>query len=239
MRAAVDIGAHHGLGCRRPGCRRHGDDKDRALATQTSNSNGRLVIIGALVLIVGVILVLLILRGSVGGDDPVVDQPVGTDGGDPEQVEQADDRPELVSGDETSTARVELPLELEDGFEAVTVRAGFARGLAALPAAGDRVVVYRLGDAEEDGEEGDDDGTPAPEGDAERVLEDVEVLGVIGPRPAANDGTLTFVLAVDEGDVPGLLPIARDAELWLTLLPGDDADDAEAAADAGDEDDAA
>ena len=189
------------------------------MATQTSSSNTRLVAIGALVLLVGVILVLLILRGTVGGDDPGAPEVVAADA--TEQTEQGDDGPELVSGDETTTARVDLPLDLADGQEAVTVRASFARGVAALPAAGDRVVVYQVSDAEEADDDGP--GAPAPEGDAERILDDVEVLGVIGPRPAANDGTLTFVLAIDEADVPGLLPIARDAELWLTLLPGDDA----------------
>ncbi len=195
-----------------------------ALATQTSNSNTRLVIIGALVLFVGVILVLAILRGSIAGDDPVPPETTATGEASGQESEPEDERPDLVTDDETSTARLDLPVDLEDGHEAVTVRASFARGLAALPAAGDRVVVYQLGDAEEVDDEEDEDAEagPAPEGDAERVLADVEVLGVIGPRPAANDGTLTFVLAVEEDEVPGLLPIARDAELWLTLLPGDE-----------------
>lgn len=198
------------------------------MATQTSSSNTRLIAIGAVVLLVGVILVLLILRGTVGGDDPVDEAPIaGDDGddGDAGATGQADppeaDDGDLVTGDETSTARVDLPLDLAEGQEAVTVRASFTRGAAALPAAGDRVVAYQLGG---DGEREDEDAPAAPgtDDDAQRVLDDVEVLGVIGPRPAANDGTLTFVLAVDETDVAGLLPIARDGHLWLTLRPGTD-----------------
>ena len=205
------------------------------MATQTSSSNTRLIAIGAVVLLVGVILVLLILRGTVGGDDPVEQAPVAGDDTGQTTEEQEDDAPDLVSGEETSTARVELPLELDDGQEAVTVRASYVRGAAALPAAGDRVVVYRLGDAEE-GEDEDEPVATAPDGDAERVLEDVGVLGVIGPRPAANDGTLTFVLAIDEADVPGLLPVARDDELWLTLLADEDGGLDEGDADGGDAD---
>ncbi len=207
---------------------------------QGSSSNSKLIAVGAVVLLFGVILVLLILRGTVGGDDPAPpetaqDQSDGeAEDGAPTDTATSD----LVADGEGTTARVPLPLDLEDGMEAVTVRAAFVRGAAALPVAGDRVVVYELGAAEDDDE--DEPGAPAPTGDAERLLEDVEVLGVIGPRPAANDGTLTFVLAVDEGDVPGLLPLARDGHLWLTVLPGDaDADDdTEADTGAETEDDA-
>jgi hypothetical protein len=211
------------------------DDKGQAVATQGSSSNSRLIAVGAVVLLFGVILVLLILRGTVGGDDPAPPEAAQDEETDAEGQPTPDtERPDLVAEGEGSTARIPLPLELEDGMEAVSVRASFARGVAALPAAGDRVVVYQLGEAEDDDE--DEPGQPAPDGDADRVLDDVEVLGVIGPRPAANDGTLTFVLAVEEAEVPGLLPIARDGHLWLTLLPGDEADaDADGPDDGEDE----
>jgi hypothetical protein len=202
------------------------------LATQTSSSNTRLVVVGGIVLLIGVILVLFILRGTIGGDDPAEPEPAAPNGETAQATEPTESggaaaEADLVSGDESSTARIDLPLDLEDGQEAVSVRASFMRGVAALPSAGDRVVVYRLA-AEEEDEDDDAPAGPGPDGDAERVLDDVEVLGVIGPRPAANDGTLTFVLAVDEADVPGLLPIARDAHLWLTLLPDEDVDDGDA-----------
>lgn len=221
------------------------------MAAETSGSNSRLVAIGAVVLLVGVILVLLILRGTVGGDEPAA-TPGDTGQGDAgqgtaqtdaevEAAQQDTAQAELVSGDEDRAARVRLPLDIPEGQEAVTVQASFARGAAALPTAGDRVVAYRIPDAEDaedgDGDAGDDasgadasgadasgDGAPATAADAERVLEDLEILGVIGPRPAANDGTLTVVLAVDEADVPALLPVARDRALWLTLLPTADGD---------------
>lgn len=200
-----------------------------SVATQGSSNNTRLVLIGGVVLVLGIILVLLILRGSVGGDDdPVADGTTESDPSDSsdqtdgatESPTSASDESDLVADGEGTTARVPLPLELEDGTEAVTVRAAFARAAAALPQAGDRVVVYELASAEDADDEASDG--PGPEGDAQRLLDDVEVLGVIGPRPAANDGTLTVVLAIDEGDVGGLLPVARDGHLWLTLMPGDD-----------------
>ena len=199
------------------------------VASQGSSSNSRLVAVGAVVLLLGVILVLLILRGSVGGGDPVSDPAAtesGEDGEDPAGTEQAaqPQASDLVDDEEGSTARVALPLDVEDGFEAVTVRVAYVRGVAALPQAGDRVVLYRVVSEpdEDDEDEADDTGdadSPSPDEDAERLLDDVEVLGVIGPRPAANDGTLTFVVAVEEGDVGSILPIARDGDLWFTLLP--------------------
>ena len=205
------------------------------MATQTSKSNTRLVAIGGVVLLVGVILVLLILRGTVGGDDPAP----------PEQATNSDDEPateqtttresDLVPSEEASTARVDLPLDIAEGHEAVSVRATYVRGVAALPTGGDRVVLYALPDAPEDDE---DEDVPAPDGDAQRVVADVEVLGVIGPRPAANDGTLTFVLAVPEAEVGALLPIARDRDLWLTLMPHEDDEGVDEDVDAAQGDDA-
>lgn len=193
-----------------------GRPEEGSLATQTSSSNTRLVAVGGVVLLVGVILVLLILRGTVSGDDPVAPEEVTTSSeSDNEQTQQAPDRDEqLVAEGEATTARIDLPLEVEDGHEAVAVQAGYERGVAAVPSSGDRVVLYALAAPDED------DDSPSPTDDAERLLADVEVLGVVGPRPAANEGTLTFVLSVAEDDVAELLPAARDRELWLTLLPG-------------------
>lgn len=209
------------------------------MATQGSSSNSRLIVVGAVVLLLGVILVLLILRGSVGGDDPAPEPVTTADDQDDAADESAADPEDsdLVDEGEGATARVPLPLEVDDGFEAVTVRVAHVRGVAALAQAGDRVAVYQLAaepeeaDEDEDGDEGDAGLISPPGDDAERILDDVEVLGVIGPRPAANDGTLTFVVAVEEDDVPAVLPLARDDEVWLTLLP-DDADDADADGDA-------
>lgn len=217
-------------------------ERTSPVASPGSSNNSRLIAVGAIVLLVGVILVLLILRGSVGDDPPPEPVAAGDEGdGDPAEERET---PELVDDSEAATARVPLPLELADGFEAVTVRVSHVRGVAALPEAGDRVVLYRL-PAEPDDDEGDEaddaeEPSAAPEDDAERLLEDVEVLGVIGPRPSANDGTLTFVVAVEEADVPSVLPLARDGAIWFTLRPGDDdadadADTADAAPDTEDE----
>lgn len=186
------------------------------MATQTSSSNTRLVAVGGVVLLVGVILVLLILRGTVSGDDPVAPEEVTTSSEGDDTGTQAPERDEeLVAEGEATTARIDLPLQVEAGHEAVAVQAAYERGVAAVPSSGDRVVLYALAAPDED----DDEPSPATD-DAERLLADVEVLGVVGPRPAANEGTLTFVLAVAEEDVAELLPAARDRELWLTLLPG-------------------
>lgn len=186
------------------------------MATQTSSSNTRLVAVGGVVLLVGVILVLLILRGTVSGDDPVAPEEVTSSQSDDGQTQQAPERDEeLVPEGEATTARLDLPLQVDDGHEAVAVQAAYERGVAAVPSSGDRVVLYALAAPDED----DESPSPATD-DAERLLADVEVLGVVGPRPAANEGTLTFVLAVAEEDVAELLPAARDRELWLTLLPG-------------------
>lgn len=194
------------------------------MATQTSGSNSRLIAVGAVVLLVGVILVLLILRGTVGDDDtgaaaPADDAPAADGTEEVEAARRDAEAAELVADGEDDTARVRLPLEIPEGQEAVTVQASFARGAAALPTAGDRVVAYRVA-------EGTEDDAPLDADDAERVLGGIEILGVIGPRPAANEGTLTVVLALDAADVPVLLPVARDGALWLTLLPDDGTGDA-------------
>jgi hypothetical protein len=200
------------------------------VASQGSSSNSRLVAVGAVVLLLGVILVLLILRGSVGGAEPVAD-PVATDDADETDgtTAAAAEVADLVDEGDGATVRVPLPLEVEDGFEAVTLRVAYGRGLAALPQAGDRVALYEVAadPDDEDPDRADDEAAaPVPTGDAERVLDDVEVLGVVGPRPAANDGTLTFVVALEEDDVPAILPLARDEAIWFTLLPGGDEPDA-------------
>jgi hypothetical protein len=213
-------------------------ERTTPVASQGSSSNSRLVAVGAVVLLLGVILVLLILRGSVGGDDPVAD-PVATENAEEDDgdVRVAAEDSDLVDEGDGATVRVPLPLEVEDGFEAVTLRVAFGRGLAALPQAGDRVALYEVAADPDDGDadEVDEDApAPAPTGDAERILDDVEVLGVVGPRPAANDGTLTFVVSLAEADVPAVLPLARDEAIWFTLLPGgEDADavDADGAED--------
>jgi hypothetical protein len=186
------------------------------VATKASNSSGRMLIIGALVLVVGVILVLLVLRADAatpaaspeGGDGDVA--AAGQDAAG-EPVGQA---PRAMTVEELSSNRLPLPPEVPDGSEAVAVRASFVRGLAAIPSPGDLVNLYRAGNG----------GEGVQVDDAELVLGDLEVLAVIGPLPTQNEGEVTFLLAVDPADVPGLLPVAGSSELWFTLLPQDDAE---------------
>lgn len=191
------------------------------------SSNSRLLAIGFAVLVVGVVLVLLIIRNT--EDQPAEPSPAATD-----QGTAADDEPTEaatpLTQEQLSTARMPLPLDVPDGTEAMAVRVNFMRSVAAVPTAGDLVNLYRLPESpdDEDGQAGEDDadqpttpttGLPAPGPDAQQVLEEVEVLAMTGPLPAANDGTLTVVLAVPTAEVAALMPLANASELWLTLPP--------------------
>jgi hypothetical protein len=194
------------------------------VATKAASSNTRLLAIGALVLVVGVILVLLVLRGTVGApsaapaDLPTDVDPAAQVG---EEGLAPDAPPTATTVEELASVRLPLPPSVPDGYEAVAVRASFVRGLAAIPTPGDHVNLYRA--VADDEATSDDDAAPV---DAELVLGDLEVLALIGPLPTQNEGEVTFLLAVDPDDVPGLLPVAGSAELWFTLLPATDAEEA-------------
>jgi len=193
------------------------------VASTRAAGGNRLLMIGALVLIVGVILVLLVLRS--GGDDVqaagVEAAPTG-DTVDAEGAATTEPAPSAtLTVEELASSRLPLPLPVPEGSEAVALRASFVRGVAAVPQPGDRVKVYRAPALE---------GTVVDE-PASVLLDDVEVLALVGPLPTQNEGEITFLVAVDEAEVPSLLPVARDAELWFTLLPREvDADTAEDAA---------
>jgi hypothetical protein len=58
-----------------------------------------------------------------------------------------------------------------------------------------------------------------------QVVGDVEVLAITGPLPAANDGTLTLVVAVPSADIAAAMEVANDAEAWFTLLPSPESDE--------------
>jgi hypothetical protein len=192
-------------------------------------SNSRLLAVGVAVLAVGVLLVLLIVRNS--GDDappaspPAAEQPTTPTG--PAQPTP----PQPLTPEQLSTARVQLPMAVPDGMEAIAIRVNFMRSVAAVPLPGDRVNLYRLAEPV-DKDEADEEGVPVP-GQPQpapvQVVGDVEVLAVTGPLPAANDGTLTLVVAVPSADIPAAMEVANDAEAWFTLLPspeGDEEDDA-------------
>jgi hypothetical protein len=187
------------------------------VATKARSSSTRLLAVGALVLVVGVILVLLVLRGSVG-TTAAPDGPVDASAAAQLQEEAAATPPAPTTVEELAAVRLPLPPTVPDGYEAVAVRASFVRGLAALPTPGDHVNLYRAADP-------DDEGLDEPAA-AELVLDDLEVLALIGPLPTQNEGEVTFLLAVDPADVPSLLPVAGSAELWFTLLPQGEAEDA-------------
>jgi hypothetical protein len=187
------------------------------VATKATTSSTRLLAIGALVLVVGVILVLLVLRGNVGGSPAAAPDPAGDD---PADVTAAattgsESAPAVVptTVEELASVRLPLPAAVPDGYEGVAVRASFIRGLAAIPTPGDHVNLYRATTGGED-----EAGLPVP-GEAELVLDDLEVLALIGPLPTQNEGEITFLLAVAPDDVATVLPVAGSSELWFTLLP--------------------
>jgi Flp pilus assembly protein CpaB len=200
------------------------------------SSNSKLLAVGFAVLVVGVLLVLVIIRNT--DDPPAQPSPVATEQ-DPEPVE-----PTPLTAEQLSTARLPLPLEVPDGTEAMAVRINFVRSVAAIPAPGDRVNVYRFLSAEAAQAAGDGateapvtpstptTTLPDPGPDSEQVIGDVEVLAVTGPLPASNDGVLTMVLAVPSADVPGLMPLADDSQLWFTLLPAAEEEPTDAPTDA-------
>lgn len=199
------------------------------------SSNSRLLAIGFAVLVIGVALVFVVIR--TGDDDPAAPAQVADPGA--TATETATEAETPLTPEQLSTARLPLPLEVPDDAEALAVRVNFARSVAAIPSPGDLVNIYRLPQptADTPTEAGTEapsspfgSALPAPGPDSEKVLDAVEVLAVTGPLPAANDGTLTFVLAVDPGEVPGLMSLANDDELWFTLLPEVD-DETEAATD--------
>lgn len=197
------------------------------MANQRS-SNSRLLAIGVAVLVVGVLLVLVIVRNA--DDEPADPAPVATE---QQDADGPTEQETPLTPQQLSTARLPLPLEVPEGTEALAMRMTFVRSVAAIPSPGDRVNVYRYL-AATDGEAPAPDDTevdapttpgvtsslPDPGPDSELVLTESEVLAVTGPLPAANGGELTMVLAVPPGDVPGLMPLADDSQLWFTLLPG-------------------
>lgn len=191
------------------------------------SSNSRLLAIGFAVLVVGVVLVLVIIQNT--DDEPAAPSPTAVDQ-DTTADDEPDEAPTPLTQEQLSSARMSLPLDVPDGTEAMAVRVNFMRSVAAVPTAGDLVNLYRLPESseDEDGQADADDPDrlatptarlPAPGPDAAEVLTGVEVLAMTGPLPAANDGTLTAVLAVPSAEVAGLMPLANDSQLWLTLPP--------------------
>jgi hypothetical protein len=199
------------------------------VATKASTSSTRLLAIGALVLVVGVILVLLVLRGNVGGppaaapDPGAVDPPADVAPASAVDAEGAATAPEVTptTVEELAAVRLPLPASVPDGMEGIAVRASFVRGLAALPTPGDRVNLYHAAQDEAATAEPvdvDPDLAGVEEG-PRLLLEDLEVLALVGPLPTQNEGEVTFLVAVDPADVPALLPVAGTGDVWFTLLP--------------------
>jgi hypothetical protein len=213
-----------------------GHQQERIVSNQGTSNSSRLLIIGAAVLLVGVILVMLVLRNDIGND--------GQSAADPTPLPTTpapppDPRAGLVGSEQAATARLG-DLEFDEGFEAAAMRVTFIRGVAAIVVPGDRLNIYSLAEGAGQAPIPGDPAQPAQptetETDAEpttpavlptptaatRVLTDIEVLGIIGPRPAANDGVLTLILAIPSASVESTLELANVGLLWATLLPSAD-----------------
>lgn len=188
-------------------------------------SNSRLLAVGVAVLVIGVLLVLLIVRTT--GDEPPASPPAAGQPTESDQPQQPAASTPLTP-EQLSSARLQLPLVVPDGMEAIAIRVNFMRSVAAVPVPGDRVNLYRLAPAERALQaEGQEPGivTPGAPPAPEQVVGDVEVLAITGPLPAANDGTLTLVVAVPSANIAAAMEVANDAEAWFTLLPSPESDE--------------
>jgi Flp pilus assembly protein CpaB len=56
--------------------------------------------------------------------------------------------PTPLTPEQLSSARLQLPMSVPDGMEAIAIRVNFMRSVAAVPLPGDRVNLYRLAPAE-------------------------------------------------------------------------------------------
>ena len=194
----------------------------------SSSSNSRLLIVGALVLLVGIALVLLVVRNA--DDQPSASPsplPTSTATAQP-QVDPTELATAVGAGTNPSAVRLDSfdPLVIEDGFEAVAVPLAYGRAVAAIPLPGDLLNLYRMPQPDKVQPPlpvPPVPGQPVPllplDAPATLILGEVEVLGMIGPLPAANGGTLTVVLAVRTIDVPLIIQAANSNEIYASLLP--------------------
>lgn len=174
-----------------------------------SNSN-RLLLIGALVFVVGVVLVLLVFWGLNGDDEPtqvVTDQPTS----------QVQDPAPQATGPAILMPR---PLEVPSDMEGVAIELTRIRGLVSVPVPGDLVSIYQLQDAStfllED--PADPVSEPILPESATLLLSEIEVLGNAG----GTEGAATFIISVPPNEVADLLPLIEAKQLWFTLLPQPD-----------------
>lgn len=188
-------------------------------------------------LLVGVILVLVILNG---GDEQAEPSPAASPA--PSAVATPTPAPVPLTPEQIASARMPYPVDVPDGMEALAVRVNFVRGVAATPQAGDLIRLYRLPQAAVIDPNYDVTLPQQPEGgqlfdtpiEPETVLDEVEILGVVGAVPSSNDGNLTVLLALDPIDVPLVMTLANEYEghaneLWFTLLPSPEDEATEAA----------
>lgn len=182
--------------------------------------SNRLLAVGAVVTLLGAVLVLAVLMLQ-GDSSPQATQ-------EPPPAPPTATSAALADGD--TAAVVAAQLDLADDVEAVAVTVDFQGSVAGLPAPGDRVHVYGLPRPGEDGE--------APV--IERLLDDVEVLAVTGASHDSNSGSPTVVLAVPDGDVAEMLTAHGSQSVHLSLVEGGrglDDGDADTTADDTDGDD--
>lgn len=165
-------------------------------------------LIGAFCVVVGIALVVLVTRNSSAS-------PSETSRGEPTSLLDIDGATTTTT--EPSIALRSGVVEIPPGQRGVAIRVDFVAGVGGYAAPGDQVDIYAT--------------TETPDGAVtDRVLADVLVLDVslqIAPsidpenpgvkRP--DSGSLTYLLAVDNGDVDEVIFNTRRADVYLALTP--------------------
>ncbi len=170
--------------------------------------SNRLLAVGAVVTLLGAVLVLAVLTLQSPADPVVSDAPSSSS--EPTTTAGAEDGP--ASDDPAAATATPSALRLPDGMEAVALTVDFEGSVAGLPEVGDRVHVYGVPSAGSVRSE-DDGGTRIS-----RLLEDVEVLAITGADHTTNGGNPTVVLGVDPGDVGATLSSHGTTTVHLTLV---------------------
>lgn len=178
--------------------------------------SSRLMAVGAVVLLAGIVAAVLALGGQGAAAD--------TAGAVPPLAAPTDEVPTEVPFEELD--RLPLPLEVPEGHEAVAVTVVFDRAVANVPVPGDVVNVY--GVMADTSDASDAETSVAVPGIA-RIGSGLEVLGVAGAPVDGATGTVTLVLAAEPDEAATVLYASSSEQVWFSLVGEDDE-----AADVGD-----
>ena len=199
--------------------------------------SNKLLILGVAVIVVSLLVGAVAVLG--GGSEPITvadpdraaDVAATTEGD--EDAEDAGDTGEDATVGSTfeDTARLELPLTIPAGTEAVSVTASYEGAVAAIPAPGDAVNLYGvfgngvpveyLDQETLDQHDEDPERFPLPSRAVVRMYSAVEVLGVTGAEPGAAGGQVTMVVALDAEQAERVVYMAALEDVFFTLVRGD------------------